>query len=128
MNELSGSQPGDERPRLHAGSDGGDISSRQPHSKRGIHVRTTPRMDVTVGGAIAWGSSVALSGEYRHLCLSHRIFEMNRGTPKVMHEHARTLRVLIRRALEMNPRAAHITEAFHGRLNTLQILQCLYSV
>lgn len=74
MNELSGSQPGDERPRLHAGSDGGDISSRQPHSKRGIHVRTTPRMDVTVGGAIAWGSSVALSGEYRHLCLSHRIF------------------------------------------------------
>ena len=69
MNELSGSQFCDKRPRLHAGSDGGDIGSCQPHSKRGSHVRTTLRTDEKVGGARAWGCSERLFREYRlHLC------------------------------------------------------------
>lgn len=50
MDELSGSQFCDERPRLHPGSDGEDIRFCQPHSKRGSHVRFTQRMGVKVGG------------------------------------------------------------------------------
>lgn len=72
MDELSGNQLCDERPRLHAGSDGEDTGFCQTQSKRGAPRLNCPekKMGVKLGGAGAWRNAKGLSGEYGYgLCL-----------------------------------------------------------
>lgn len=106
MDELSDSQFCDERPRLHAGSGGGDIGSCQPHSIRGSLVKTTPGMGVKAGGAIAWRSSEELFGEYgihlRFIKSICGIFQMHRDAPKDTHKDMHMFQVLISRVLEIS--------------------------